>query len=132
MKIHIVQKGDTLWEISQKYNVDFEELKEMNAHLASPEMIMPGMKIRIPSSAKLKESKKQTNKKEIVITPKEESKSIPIPKPIEPKKKIQVNESPKLQNNKAITLPELQGMDDFYATTMFQKEKEKTKVEKVK
>lgn len=130
MKIHIVQKGDTLWEISQKYNVDFEELKEMNAHLASPDMIMPGMKIRIPSATKLKESKKQMNKKEIVVTPKEESKT--IPKPTEPKKKIQVNESPKLQDDKAITLPELQGMDDFYPTTMFPEDKEKLKVEKVK
>jgi morphogenetic protein associated with SpoVID len=52
LKIHIVQKGDTLWELSKKYGVDFEELKQMNSHLSSPDMIMPGMKIRIPSSAK--------------------------------------------------------------------------------
>lgn len=52
MKIHIVQKGDTLWEISKQYGVDFEELKAVNSHLSSPDMIMPGMKIRIPSSEK--------------------------------------------------------------------------------
>ncbi|MBD8069333.1 SafA/ExsA family spore coat assembly protein [Bacillus sp. PS06] len=49
MKIHIVQKGDTLWKISQKYGVDFEELKKLNSQLSNPDMIMPGMKIKIPS-----------------------------------------------------------------------------------
>ncbi|MEK3890596.1 SafA/ExsA family spore coat assembly protein [Bacillus sp. FSL K6-3431] len=48
MKIHIVQKGDTLWKIAQKYGVDFEELKKMNAQLSNPEMVMPGMKIKVP------------------------------------------------------------------------------------
>lgn len=52
MKIHIVQKGDTLWELAKKYNVDFEELKQANSHLSSPDMIMPGMKIKIPSTTK--------------------------------------------------------------------------------
>lgn len=52
LKIHIVQKGDTLWELSQEYGVDFEELKQMNSQISSPDMIMPGMKITIPSSKK--------------------------------------------------------------------------------
>ncbi|WP_284139712.1 MULTISPECIES: SafA/ExsA family spore coat assembly protein [unclassified Virgibacillus] len=52
MKIHIVQKGDTLWDIAHKYGVNFEELKQLNSQLSSPDMIMPGMKIKIPSSAK--------------------------------------------------------------------------------
>jgi len=47
-----VQKGDTLWEIAKKYGVDFEQLKAMNTHLASPDMIMPGMKIKIPGVEK--------------------------------------------------------------------------------
>ncbi|VEF47485.1 spore coat assembly protein SafA [Bacillus freudenreichii] len=49
MKIHIVQKGDTLWKIAKKYGVDFEELKKMNAQLSNPDMIMPGMKIKVPA-----------------------------------------------------------------------------------
>ncbi|MBE2928423.1 SafA/ExsA family spore coat assembly protein [Anoxybacillus flavithermus] len=49
MKIHIVQKGDTLWKIAEKYGVDFEELKKMNAHLSDPDYIMPGMKIKVPT-----------------------------------------------------------------------------------
>lgn len=52
MKIHIVQKGDTLWEISKQYGVDFEELKRLNSQLSNPEMIMPGMKIKIPGQTK--------------------------------------------------------------------------------
>ncbi|WP_338036987.1 SafA/ExsA family spore coat assembly protein [Metabacillus dongyingensis] len=50
MKIHIVQKGDTLWKIAKKYGVDFEELKKMNSQLSNPDLIMPGMKIKVPSS----------------------------------------------------------------------------------
>ncbi|GAB4073311.1 spore coat assembly protein SafA [Barrientosiimonas marina] len=52
MKIHIVQKGDTLWEIAQQYGVDFNELKQLNPQISSPDMIMPGMKIKIPASSK--------------------------------------------------------------------------------
>lgn len=52
MKIHIVQKGETLWEIANKYGVDFEQLKSINVHIASPDMIMPGMKIKIPTDNK--------------------------------------------------------------------------------
>ncbi|SET82797.1 morphogenetic protein associated with SpoVID [Oceanobacillus limi] len=52
MKIHIVQKGDTLWEIAKQYGVDFEEVKQLNSQLSSPDMIMPGMKVKIPTSAK--------------------------------------------------------------------------------
>lgn len=51
MKIHIVQKGDTLWNLAQKYGVDFEELLEANSHLANPDLIMPGMKVKIPTIA---------------------------------------------------------------------------------
>lgn len=61
MKIHIVQKGDTLWKIAQKYGVNFEELKKMNAHLSDPNYIMPGMKIKVPTpAASVKPVKKET------------------------------------------------------------------------
>ncbi|MCK7607034.1 SafA/ExsA family spore coat assembly protein [Geobacillus stearothermophilus] len=50
MKIHIVQKGDTLWKIAQKYGVDFEQLKKINGHVSDPDMIMPGMKIKVPTA----------------------------------------------------------------------------------
>ncbi|MEH7033067.1 SafA/ExsA family spore coat assembly protein, partial [Priestia megaterium] len=50
LKIHIVQKGDTLWKIAEKYGVNFEELKKANSQLSNPDMIMPGMKIKVPTS----------------------------------------------------------------------------------
>ncbi|MCR2820526.1 SafA/ExsA family spore coat assembly protein [Lederbergia panacisoli] len=55
MKIHIAQKGETLWKIAKKYGVDFEELKKMNAQLSNPDMIMPGMKIKVPGGSAGKE-----------------------------------------------------------------------------
>ncbi|RAS77829.1 SafA/ExsA family spore coat assembly protein [Priestia endophytica] len=51
MKIHIVQKGDTLWKIAKKYGVNFEEIKEVNSQLSNPDMIMPGMKIKVPTNS---------------------------------------------------------------------------------
>ncbi|RUQ27771.1 SafA/ExsA family spore coat assembly protein [Peribacillus cavernae] len=51
VKIHIVQKGDTLWKLSKKYGVSFEELKQANSQLSNPDMIMPGMKLKIPGSS---------------------------------------------------------------------------------
>ena len=43
-------KGDTLWKIAKKYGVNFEELKKLNSQLRNPDMIMPGMKIKVPTS----------------------------------------------------------------------------------
>ncbi|SFP94063.1 muramidase family protein [Salibacterium halotolerans] len=51
MQIYIAQKGDTLWKLAQQYNVSFEEIKQVNHHLADPDQIMPGMKIKIPAKS---------------------------------------------------------------------------------
>ncbi|WP_275418039.1 SafA/ExsA family spore coat assembly protein [Fervidibacillus albus] len=67
MKIHIVQKGDTLWKIAQKYGVDFEQLKSMNTHLSNPDMIMPGMKIKIPDTGGTIKKETPMYKKEMPI-----------------------------------------------------------------
>ncbi|TXL68084.1 SafA/ExsA family spore coat assembly protein [Cerasibacillus terrae] len=86
MKIHIVQKGDTLWEIAKMYGVDFEELKSLNSQLSSPDMIMPGMKIKVPGVEK-------TVKKE---TPKEKQ----IKKETQTKKEIQIKPTPQPKETK--------------------------------
>ncbi|QHS22892.1 LysM peptidoglycan-binding domain-containing protein [Virgibacillus sp. MSP4-1] len=52
MKIHVVQKGETLREIAQKYDVNLDTLKEFNTQLSNPEEILPGMKIKVPSATK--------------------------------------------------------------------------------
>ncbi|MBJ8055911.1 spore coat assembly protein ExsA, partial [Bacillus cereus] len=81
MKIHIVQKGETLWKISKKYGVDFETLKKTNTQLSNPDLIMPGMKIKVPSnsvhvkqqagagSAPPKQYVKEVQQKEFASTP---------------------------------------------------------------
>lgn len=48
MDVHIVVKGDTLWKIARQYGIPFEDLKRVNAHLANPDYIVPGMKIFLP------------------------------------------------------------------------------------
>ncbi|RSK28001.1 SafA/ExsA family spore coat assembly protein [Bacillus sp. HMF5848] len=91
MKIHIVQKGDTLWKIAKKYGVDFEELKKMNSQLSNPDLIMPGMKIKVPSNgvpvkkeAQVKESVKETQKKEAVAPTPPKPKEKPQPSVVSP------------------------------------------------
>jgi morphogenetic protein associated with SpoVID len=72
VKIHIVQKGDTLWKIAKKYGVNFEELKKMNTQLSNPDMIMPGMKIKIPTTGGTVKKETKINyapKKEVQIPP---------------------------------------------------------------
>ena len=86
MEVHVVQKGDTLWKISRQYGISFEELKRVNAHLANPDYVVPGMKIFLPDKVKkpdagggqIKKPEKAPVKKPTV--PKEEV-EIPKPKP---------------------------------------------------
>lgn len=49
MKIHIVKKGDTLYELSKKYGVPLEKIIEANPQLADPNQLSIGMKVKIPS-----------------------------------------------------------------------------------
>ncbi|GAA0396747.1 LysM domain-containing protein [Paenibacillus motobuensis] len=51
MKIHIVKKGDTLYELSQKYNVPLEKLIEANPQIANPDQLSIGEKVKIPAGA---------------------------------------------------------------------------------
>lgn len=51
MKIHIVKKGDTLFDLSKKYNVPLEKLVESNPQLANPDELSLGDKVKIPAIA---------------------------------------------------------------------------------
>lgn len=76
-----MQKGDTLWKIAKKYGVDFDTLKQTNTQLSNPDLIMPGMKIKVPSksvhmkqqagagSAPPKQYVKEVQQKEFAATP---------------------------------------------------------------
>ncbi|OXM86833.1 LysM peptidoglycan-binding domain-containing protein [Paenibacillus rigui] len=52
MKIHMVKKGDTLYQIAQKYNVDLDALIALNTQIADPNVIDVGMKVKIPTNPK--------------------------------------------------------------------------------
>ncbi|SDB96295.1 LysM domain-containing protein [Pelagirhabdus alkalitolerans] len=66
MKIHIVQKGDTLWKLKKKYNVELNQLKEMNQHLSHFDILIPGMKLYIPVEKKTKQTEATVNQKKNV------------------------------------------------------------------
>ncbi|MEN2468184.1 N-acetylmuramoyl-L-alanine amidase [Ornithinibacillus sp. JPR2-1] len=48
--VYVVEKGDTLWSISQKYNTTVDVLKSLNK--ISGDLIVPGQKIKLPSGSK--------------------------------------------------------------------------------
>ncbi len=55
MKIHIVKKGDNLWIIAQKYNVDMQYIIEANPQIKNPDKLEIGKKIIIPQGHMSKE-----------------------------------------------------------------------------
>ncbi|MFC7678108.1 LysM peptidoglycan-binding domain-containing protein [Paenibacillus sp. GCM10028914] len=48
MKIHIVKKGDSLYELSKKYGVPLAKIVDANPQLVDPNKLDIGMKIKIP------------------------------------------------------------------------------------
>ena len=100
--VHIVQRGDTLWKISRQYGISFEDLKRVNAHLANPDYIVPGMKIFIPEKKQKVEEPKQpditkgqTKEKQVEkgeqVKRKEPEK---VKKPVQPKQEVPVPKEP--------------------------------------
>lgn len=49
MKIHMVKKGDTLYLLSQKYNVALDKIIAANPQIADPDKLEIGMKVKIPA-----------------------------------------------------------------------------------
>lgn len=94
MKIHIVQKGDTLWKIAKKYNVEYDALKKLNTHLSDPEKIVQGMKIKIPSESKPVKKAKQEVRTEKTKYPAEHPYKDVSPKPIPVMKEDDGKEEP--------------------------------------
>lgn len=48
MRFHVVQPGESLWSIAQRYGVTLEALLAANPTLRQPELIYPGQKVCIP------------------------------------------------------------------------------------
>ena len=93
VRIHIVQKGDTLWKIARQHGISFEDLKRLNAHLANPDYIVPGMEIILPDIHAKTVSPKHTVKEHVVKEQVKETvkEKPPMEKPI---KEIPVKEMP--------------------------------------
>ncbi|GIP39217.1 hypothetical protein J31TS4_24970 [Paenibacillus sp. J31TS4] len=51
MRIHVVKKGDTLYHLAKKYNVELDKLIAANPQLANPDELEVGAKIKIPSAS---------------------------------------------------------------------------------
>ncbi|OAB48066.1 LysM peptidoglycan-binding domain-containing protein [Paenibacillus antarcticus] len=51
MKIHMVKKGDSLYELSKKYGISLEKLIEANPQLKDPNKLNIGEKVKIPTEA---------------------------------------------------------------------------------
>ncbi|MEC0093134.1 LysM peptidoglycan-binding domain-containing protein [Paenibacillus macquariensis] len=51
MKIHMVKKGDTLYELSKKYGISLEKLIEANPQLKDPNKLNIGEKVKIPTES---------------------------------------------------------------------------------
>lgn len=104
MKIHIVQKGDSLYEIAKSYGVSFEEIVKVNPQLSSPDMIMPGMKIKIPSDSK--QVKNKADKAVRVEPPKTENKkqdkAVRVPVKQEKEKKVEQRKPEKTGQKKEV------------------------------
>lgn len=48
MKIYIVKKGDTLYQIAQKYGVEIEDILSVNPLIYDPDELKVGLKVKIP------------------------------------------------------------------------------------
>lgn len=80
MKIHVVRKGDTLYEIAKRYGVDLDVLIAANPQIKDPDVLQVGDKIRIPTKGVSPAPSKPQ-------MPKEMEKPAPKPSPKEEKHK---------------------------------------------
>lgn len=47
----VVQKGDSIWKIAERYKIPFHILMDLNRHLQNPHLIYPSDKIDLPDNA---------------------------------------------------------------------------------
>ena len=111
VRIHIVQKGETLWRIAKQYGIGLDELKRLNAHLANPDYIVPGMEIILPEGGSTTPKSMVTKEQQTAPMPTKEKATAPkekVTKPIE--KAVPVKEIPKVIETAPIPAPVPQPM----------------------
>ncbi|TNF49291.1 LysM peptidoglycan-binding domain-containing protein [bacterium] len=89
-KEHIVQKGDTLWDISSVYLYDpfqWPRLWNVNRDIENPHLIYPGQIINIPMEIAAQRARPETARPELPPAPEPvevvETKPAPEPEPVE-------------------------------------------------
>ena len=103
VEVHIVQKGETLWKIARHFGISFDELKRVNAHLANPDYIVPGMKIFLPAkSAGAGKGTEKTTSKETKAVKKTEKEPVKVAPPPVEKVKAPVQKKPTPTHEKPI------------------------------
>lgn len=146
MKFHIVQKNESLWSIAKKYGVDFEQLKMANGQLSNPNVLMPGMKVKVPTDHVKEqpthhkhEQMKKEQQKHPFVEQKEHKKEVqkPAPKPApkpkseaptpQPTPKPPKKEQPKQIYHQPIMpyLPEID-INNYYTMNMSQMQQQLT------
>nr|WP_218843185.1 LysM peptidoglycan-binding domain-containing protein [Sporosarcina sp. JAI121] len=94
VEVHIVVKGDTLWKIARQHGIPFDDLKRVNAHLANPDYIVPGMKIFLPKKQhKTEQHGTKGEKKENVKQPERVKQPEKGKAPVTPPPKAEVKPS---------------------------------------
>lgn len=63
LRIYIIQKGDTLYKVAKKHDVQIEDIIRLNTHISDPEYIVPGMKIKLPNKKSHDQHKDKHKKK---------------------------------------------------------------------
>jgi len=82
--VHVVEEGDRLWRIGQRYGVAWEELADYN-ELDNPHLIFPGQEIRIPQADAAETAPVATPTPAPVATPTPVATPAPTPTPtVEP------------------------------------------------
>ncbi|UTR07834.1 LysM domain-containing protein [Alkalihalobacillus sp. LMS6] len=94
MRIHIVQKGETVGKLADKYDLSAKQIKQANHTITNPEMLMPGMKVKIPSPTVAVRKEKTVKKEEKPVTSKKE-KIQPLKNPKTNASEIQTFDVPK-------------------------------------
>ncbi|QCR33015.1 LysM peptidoglycan-binding domain-containing protein [Lysinibacillus sp. SGAir0095] len=111
MRIHIVQKGETLWRIAKQYGIGLDELKNLNTHLANPDYIVPGMEIILPEGGAATPNSTMTKGQQTAPMSNKEKLTAPKVEQTKPIEKAQpVKEVPKVVKTAPIPAPVPQPM----------------------
>lgn len=81
---HTVAAGETLYSIAWRYNLDYQNLAEING-ISKPYRIMPGQKLRLSGvAARLSYAEKKARQK----APKSTPRPVKTPPPVKPKERV--------------------------------------------